>query len=151
MKMFTCTCAQDEVTHHRLRGGGSTKSNIGSPPSPACHTPPRGKAARSVCAEYVSTENGDLPARLRVEALQRVDEKPLRRRQGASLAAFSNRSGLEPDECGENPFFGRKNKIFKGVTYSGATKEEIFHQNNNESFKGTEHACSIIRFEESRS
>ncbi len=31
---------------------------------------------------------GDLPARLRVEALQRVDAKPLRRRQGTPLACL---------------------------------------------------------------
>ena len=33
---------------------------------------------------------GDLPVRLRGEALQRVDAKPLRRRQGTPLAAFFN-------------------------------------------------------------
>jgi hypothetical protein len=59
MKMFTCTCVQDEVTHHRLRVSFK-KSNVGSPPSPACNTPPRGKAAvmwtRGSYAEYVSTE-----------------------------------------------------------------------------------------------
>jgi hypothetical protein len=80
MKMFTWTLAQDEVIHHKLRVC-SKKSNIGSPPSPACHTPPRGKAAaigtRGENVEYVSTEKGDLPARLRVDALQRVDAKPL--------------------------------------------------------------------------
>jgi hypothetical protein len=58
MKMFTCTFAQDEVAHQRLRVG-SKKSDIGSPPSPACNTPPRGKAAaiftRGAYVEYVST------------------------------------------------------------------------------------------------
>jgi hypothetical protein len=38
--------------------------------------------------EYVSTAKGDLPARLRVEALQREDAKPLRRRQGTPLACL---------------------------------------------------------------
>jgi hypothetical protein len=114
MKMFTCTCAQDEVTHQRLRVG-SKKTNIGSPPArrvtrlPVARPQPILRA--EVYAEYVSTENGDLPARLRVEALQRVDVKPLsafvatsakeaRRRQGTPLAAFFNRPFIS--SCGKH-------------------------------------------------
>jgi hypothetical protein len=89
--MFKCTCAQDEVTHHRLRVGSKNSSNKAA-----------AMCTRGTYAEYVSTENGDLPARLRVEALQRADVKPLsafvatsakeaRRRQGRPLAAFFNR------------------------------------------------------------
>jgi hypothetical protein len=36
----------------------------------------------------MSRSSGDLPARLRGEALQRVDVKPLRRRQGTPLACL---------------------------------------------------------------
>ncbi len=57
--MFTCKFAQMEVTHQRLRVG-SKKSDIGSPPNPACNMPPRGKAAaiftRGAYVYYVSTE-----------------------------------------------------------------------------------------------
>jgi hypothetical protein len=52
--MFTRTCVGDEVPHHRLRVGSKN---------------PFSKAAailtRGAYAEYVSLENGDLPARSR--------------------------------------------------------------------------------------
>jgi hypothetical protein len=98
--MFTCTCAQDEVTHQRLRVG--SKKHALSLPEGSVQTRPEaarreGRShfdARSVCGIREHGNNGDLPARLRVEALQRVDVKPLsafvalRRRQGTPLACL---------------------------------------------------------------
>jgi hypothetical protein len=78
MKMFTCKFAQDEVPHQRLRVG-SKKPALSLPEGSV----QQGRSqfdARSVCGIREHGINGDLPARLRVEALQRVDAKPLRRR-----------------------------------------------------------------------
>jgi hypothetical protein len=50
---------------------------------------------KSVMSVSPKAVRGDLPSRLRVEALQREDAKPLRRRQGTPLAAFFNTPLLE--------------------------------------------------------
>ncbi len=61
--------------------------------------------------EYVSTAKGR-PARLRVEALQRVDAKPLRRRHGGIFQHSLNRNamgewcGLQPKRSCVNGFSG---------------------------------------------
>jgi hypothetical protein len=85
--MFTCKFSQNEVTHHRLRGRFkkvrpdlSCGRSKGRPAwvSVSRRGPPLFEA-RSVHLWYVSTEKWRSAARLRVEALQRVDVKPLRR------------------------------------------------------------------------
>jgi hypothetical protein len=43
--MFTCTCVQDEVTHHRLRGGSKNPSNKAA-----------AMGTRGAYATYVNTE-----------------------------------------------------------------------------------------------